>query len=526
MGLRIFCWVHVNSFEDNDSISYLNTSISLLSNNWKQTDADATLLYPALIAFFHVLGLGVETAARSVSFVSAIALFFVVYLIGKKIAGTKEVLIALALLAFNPFLINLSVSVLSEPLYIALIYIGFLLLQNFVSQPTVLKGLLLGIVFGLSFIDRTEGIIFLVVIPLVMVVYFIFRWKNNYTASKVILWLSLFIVGFSILAAPTILRVSEKMGSFSINGRTAWMKILKNQDGKTYDQKIYGLDYSPREINLYYLQTHPKDLNNITTLKRADSDLANYATMFYKQFQILIGYRLIELLGFFVIIFGGIGFYHLIYNKELSSIFLIVTLLAAVLVPPLLHNVVLRHIAIIVPIILLLGGIGINRVSIIVENFFPNERLEKILQGRVHLIIIGLIIFVSLGQLHASLLHPSQDVDYNPNSYVGPLKTIHREIKKSEIHKPKILSRKSFFPYMAGAQRLSIPYADYDKLVKYCKLNNADYLFLNYSLVQNFPFLNVFNKGYLEDFKLLYSRISPNGEKIELYKFISNLESK
>ncbi len=55
-------------------------------------------------------------------------------------------------------------------------------------------------------------------------------------------WVGIFIVGFSIIAVPIIYFVSSQMGTFSINGRTAWEELLKG-DKRSYEETINSLDF-------------------------------------------------------------------------------------------------------------------------------------------------------------------------------------------------------------------------------------------------------------------------------------------
>ena len=55
------------------------------------------------------------------------------------------------------------------------------------------------------------------------------------------------------------------MGQLAINGRQVWVQILNNPDGKSYEEKIYGLDYSKDQINLLFLQSHAEAARQLKT---------------------------------------------------------------------------------------------------------------------------------------------------------------------------------------------------------------------------------------------------------------------
>ena len=73
-----------------------------------------------------------------------------------------------ALLALNPTLVDLSRSVLTEGLYVAVVYGGLLLLLLCRGAGSDWRhGAALGALFALAFLARTEGLVFLVAIPVI-----------------------------------------------------------------------------------------------------------------------------------------------------------------------------------------------------------------------------------------------------------------------------------------------------------------------------------------------------------------------
>jgi len=81
------------------------------------------------------------------------------------------------------------------------------------SAPTVASGALLGLIFGLSFLDRTEGILYLAFIPFVQVVHYWFTRDRSYSSRQLIRWGATFIAVFVLLAAPQVWRVSRRIRS-------------------------------------------------------------------------------------------------------------------------------------------------------------------------------------------------------------------------------------------------------------------------------------------------------------------------
>ena len=149
------------------------------------------------------------------------------------------------------------------------------------------------------------------------------------------------------------------VGFFALDGRQVWSQIMVAPDGRSYDDKIYGLDYSPRQINLDYLQEHPDALDR----GAVQSNALSYLKLLAVNLDDLSSNRMGQLVGLLGLVFFGIGFlaiYRVGYHFES---FVIAAFICVGLVAPLLHNVALRHIAVIAPIVILVAGVGLVQAS-------------------------------------------------------------------------------------------------------------------------------------------------------------------
>ena len=176
IALRGLAWENTTLVEDHDSMGYLSATQKYLTANiveaFLQQSPDGTPLYPLTSALLSLPGWSVEFGARLCSLVFSMVLFLAVLGIGKQIAKRSEILIGLLFLSISPILVPLSYSVLTEPSYIAIVYLGLWIFWRQFRTPTLWTGGLLGVVFGLSFLDRTEGIFYLGLIPFFQGVHF------------------------------------------------------------------------------------------------------------------------------------------------------------------------------------------------------------------------------------------------------------------------------------------------------------------------------------------------------------------
>jgi hypothetical protein len=360
--LRIVAWGNASDLEDHDSTALLRAIEQIAQFDWQvflNINPDMTPVYPGFSALFSVFAPSVEGAARACSLFFSCLLFAAVIGVGRHYASSFEIGIGVAILAFNPFMIRLSYSVLTEPSFIAVIYLGLWFFLAQYKTPKIWSAVGLAVIFGLSFLNRIEGILYLAAIPALQLSHFLFDRERKYDAKFLALWSAVFILTFTALSAPQVWRVSEKMGSFSLNGRTVWSAVMAAPDGKSYDEKIYGLDESPAQTNLDYFQEHPEGVARLSS----SFNPADYIRIVTRNLDDLSQNRVGQLIGFIVLMFFGIGLLAVYRAGKYFECFVVVSFIAIGLFAPLLHNVVLRHIAVIAPMVMLVAGIGIVRTS-------------------------------------------------------------------------------------------------------------------------------------------------------------------
>ncbi|MEE9430501.1 MAG: glycosyltransferase family 39 protein, partial [Melioribacteraceae bacterium] len=486
--LRLLSWSNLTVLEDHDSIQYLKL-ISFFKNftfeGLLNLGADDLILYPFFGAIISWFGFSIEFSARLATFISTLILFYFVYAIGKEIWDKKVALVGVLLFAINPFLISFSYAVLTEPTYITIVYYGVLLFLKYISAPKIKSAVVLGIIFGLSFIARTEGIIFIVAIPIIQFSHYLFYKNRNYKIKDFIVWTFSFIIIFGAVVSPQILRVSNKMDTFSINGRQAWMKLLKSDIKKSNDELIYGLDYSPSKINIHAVQSNPEIYHSL----RSESNIQDQIKTFVYTYDELFNIKLSSFFGLSTIVFFGFGFFYLVKRGEVFKILFVFLFLGVFLFPPLLHNVVTRHIAIIGPIIFVISGGGIYYFSKSILKNFPKFDQIKNRSLYTSIFIILIIAVLSGHSLYMSLIKPTENLEYSEADYLEPIQKLNKNLGSNKSQKHLIISRKNYFPYFAKVNSIATPYSSYKKLIEYAKLNDTKYIFIDYINLMEFPFI-------------------------------------
>lgn len=520
--LRIFSWLNTSLLESRDSMSMIRDAKTFLSFDLSRIfnmPPDTAPIYPLMSALFSLPGWSVENGARLCSVFFSLVVFVSIVGIGKRLTSHHALFFSLLLLAINPAMVTLSRSVLTEPAYIGLVYLALWLFIRQTDNPTWKSGALLGGFFALTFLARTEGLIFLVAAPfLQLALATFFAPERNY--KKYFLWAAAFVVSFCAISAPQVWRVSEKMGHFAINGRQVWEVILNNPDGKSYDQKIYGLDYSPQHINLEYIQSHPE------TVKVMASSVS-IADMLKKMMDNIIEFfrgKLFMLIGPAGVVLAACGLFALFREKRFADLVWIVGFLGACLAGPFLHDVDVRHIAVIAPMLALLQGVGIIFICNELANIGSlRDRARFIMKATPYFILL-LVLIGFISPLRAALLPPRVNRDYAIDDYKTSLPIVQQMWQQFPEQELRIAARKGYFAYMAGAQEDFLPFTDYFGLMEYCRINRVDIILMEHEELRGFPFYKNFAEHETPSLELLDRYESKSHGVLELYQVLSRFK--
>ena len=525
IALRVAVLKYTSILEDTDSVGKLFAAKAYYALDfdkiWNLPPTQKPF-YPMMAALFSIPGWSIEMGARLCSLFFSVILLLSLAGIGKKMGDLREVSIGLLIIAFSPILLTLSIAVLTEPTYIGTVYLGLCLYWSQYDDPKLWKGALLGIVFGLTFLTRIEGILFIVFIPILQGIHILITKANKYSLKYFIKWAMLYFAFFAAVSIPHIWNLSAKMGGFGIDGRQVWSIVLNTPDGKSYLEKIYGLDFDPGAININYLMSHHESIGKYTHNVSSTQYIKKYIKRFLVELDTLSRNRTGKLVGSFGMIFFAFGLVALFSRGKHFDILLILLFIGTSLIPSLLHTVDIRHIAVIGPAMMMLEGFGIVFISRkVLEQYQGMVMIKSILP----FLLLFFLISTFTIPLQNTFNPPSYNKEYSQETLREPIQII-KTISKNDLHRiPIISSRKQYITYFSGGHPAYLPFTDYKGLVKYCKINQVDFLYLHYRLIKKFPFINQFkNSGGTPYFKKLFSGKDPYGENNELYRFTINQE--
>jgi hypothetical protein len=298
--------------------------------------------------------------------------------------------------------------------------------------------------------------------------------------------------------------------------------ILHEPGGKSYEERMRGLDYSPAQINREYLHEHPEALGRLVSQAGYGATLKAYAKSIYVNLRTLWDQHLGSMLGPLALVFFAFGLLEVYRRGGGLPVCAVLAFLGLGVSAPLAHDpglVGLRHFAVIGPLCMLIEGIGIVALgqAIASAGRDPGQYANLIVRG-----LLVIAIGTTLVPLCRLLFLPDRhNREYRPSDFTIPAKLVH-DISVGELGRPaRIAARKSYFTYFSDSERVAVPYADYPRLVNYLAQNRADFLFLEHWELEDYPFLARFAEDRTSaEFERLYRGQDALGNTLELYRLL------
>lgn len=521
LSVRLFFYSKTQLIEDTDSLFYLysiDAYRSMQLDSILSLGPASTPVFPLVGAFFGNFFDSTVTGARVGSLFFSVVLFFSVIGIGRLFASTTAVLSTLLIAALSTVLVSNSFSILTEPTYIGTVYFGLWVYLRSVNKPHLIHAFLTAVIFSLAFLNRSEGIMYIIVIPLMQCLHFVFNRMNTYSIRTLVKWALIYVITFSAIIAPQIWKVSDSMGSLSLNGRQAHMLLLKDPAHKSNNEAFFSLDYDPSTLNIDYLQNN---ISEYVEKPDTESGIAEVAKRLVKKSVDFYYSALSQILGPLGIICLAFGVLHLFEQRKgvlliLLSVFAASGIAPDLLTPQVLPTVVIRHILVVVPILFLVSGIGLVVLSGKISAFVDSRYISK-------KVALFALLLVWAGFSSANLAKELVEIkdandEYSPAEIIQPIAVLANDAKMHSIKNPLVVGQREYFSYFSNSRHLYMPFTDYSGLIEFLSQNGASYLYLKHSRVADYPFFPIFEtNSYGSDLELIYSGEDASGELIELF---------
>lgn len=188
-------------------------------------------LYPLVIVLFHKISSDWSRAAFLANHFLGALLLVPFYLFGKKIYGRTGGIFCAALLTTYPALLELGSNPASEPAFLLGFGFGIYCLQLLIEDRRFRQAILTGLCFGLSYLARSQALVFLP-ITLLFMLWLVFRKKLR--LAPALKAFALLLVSFYVFALPYDLYCIRKDGSYGLRARQEFFKKVAEPQTMAY----------------------------------------------------------------------------------------------------------------------------------------------------------------------------------------------------------------------------------------------------------------------------------------------------
>ena len=229
-GLRLYAVLMAQGIA-NDSAAYGFMARDFLKGHFiKGLSSPAHPFYPFLIFLFSPDATHVEITGRLISlFLGTLTIIPLFYLV-KEAIGQKEAVFSALFYSFHPYLVTHSGMLLTEATYWGLLVLSVYFFWTGLKKEKVWRISFSGVFLGLAYLTRPEGVGYILVYLIWIVVDGGFRkkWFRIFTLSGVLL------LSFAVFVIPYVLYIHQETGQWLISRKAvgAQSQFLKESSGE------------------------------------------------------------------------------------------------------------------------------------------------------------------------------------------------------------------------------------------------------------------------------------------------------
>jgi 4-amino-4-deoxy-L-arabinose transferase-like glycosyltransferase len=480
-------------------------------------------LYPSLIAGVCAVVKNSELAGRLVSvFFGSLWLVPMMFIAGS-IFGETAGMVTGVIAALSPPLIAISGTVQSEPVYLALQATGiYLALQ--VWPRSKLAGIFAGISFGLAYLARPEASIYVVLTAL-----FIWWRCADRFKLKAIVYL---VLAFGLTILPYITWLSIQTGSPRIEAKSVsnYVEARGWANGLHAGEIFFAVDPQLNEVGL----SNQSDLATIRQTKLTTRKVLwlamHGATKNVKSLvTTLLETRLFG--GTLFALLVGIGALGVTEDRDSLArrMFLLVACAASVVPLFSLHDFHDRFVFPFLTFLLPFAGYGVVRLFESVRTILLNltdhrsPLLSKVFAvGTAAGMTVAVLVLESHSMLHleTEVRLPAEDITVRRGD--TSFNQIGKAIAKFNLQYPLVMDAHAAIGYYAKASDWPLPYCDSATAVRYIEKKKPDFIVLQSSTAQVFPYVKDWMDQGIPDprAKLVVTQTTPEGDRVQIYRML------
>ncbi len=480
-----------------DACTYLSISKSILSGKLS-TDFRGGVeivfppLYPLITGAIYIVSKGFELAALIASLIAGALLIIPVFFLARSIYGEKAAWLSSVFISLSPVMINWSVAMYTEALFILLFVSAITVCLYAVEKDNYVLIFLSGVIIGLAYMTRIPGVILLIILGGWVLFHSI---ANRVRSKKMVARVAFLFLGFFLIISPYLTYMHSFFGKWTFTASYGSIEEVVVSEGTETVAGWELLEVEKTEKGFYEKMTHKIIVN-----------LRHYSYMLF---------RMLTVAGLFVIIGMKVIGKGLKGRESINALVLlsivILYFLSLLLLPPSpLIDERMRYLSPILPLLLILSAGGVVTVS-----KWLNKSVKGKFLPRIILPVTAMIAFLSFIPQYrivsAGLHEPWEEkrpVDIRKQTGIW--------MKENLPHPIRAMSRAPFIVYHAeGIYYFSPP--TYEEVLNTAKVYGVDYIVVDrdvdYDLRPKLKFL--FNPGIVpKEFRLIGGYTHPTTGEI------------
>jgi len=516
---------------DFDQVNYLKLAASGKINGLNHVlHAYWSPFYPLIVALFSYIVRDFELAGRLLSILCAVVIIFPLFFFVKNHFNKRIAYGASILTACYTFSACFSIKAETEFIYSLVSIGGMILGWSTLKSKQYGKAILTGLLFGLAYLSRPEGIGFLIVFWVVGIVIIFSQIiaKGKFVSYLYILVLS--GIGFGAVSFPYLYYLHQTTGNWTIS-----TKGIANQLGEKYLREKEENESHPfhvlNEDNTILLQDEVYHTGDFVTMLKPGSEsgsknlVAGIVKKVFKNLYKLLTEAFTKVLPIPLIILLGLGLFVKPWSREstLLNLYLLsyVVFFWFILIP--VFHITLRYFVPLLPVSFIWIASGADNfmewLTTTVKNSF--EKLPAKLISLV--VLISAILFSSIlpefgKQLKKSKLSTEEWAPAFEQKKAGIW------LKENGADSPIIMAYNHAVSFYAGnyeiKESVEIPENGVDRLLKYAKHRGVQYLVLNGRYKHCHPLIEHLyeQRDIPENLKLIYYDSEKNGLQTVIYE--------